>query len=120
VATNILVIDDDETIVELIRAVLSEEGFRVSTALSGDEALNSPPAPPDLIVLDMFMPGTAGAELAEGLRTKYGADVPILLISASIVDREARALGAYEYLPKPFDLDELLAAIRRGLASPAE
>jgi len=114
---RVLVIDDDRTILDLIHAVLADEGFHVDTALSGDEAVNSPPYGVDLVVLDMFLPGLSGVELTDALRAKYGADLPILVTSASPVAREAHAIGAYEYLAKPFDLVDLVAAIRRGLDS---
>jgi DNA-binding response OmpR family regulator len=114
---RILVIDDDPTILEMLRTILTEEGFHADAALTGEDALNSPPRAIDLIVLDMFLPGASGPELAERLRKKYGAEVPILVTSASPVEGESRALGAYEYLPKPFELVDLAAAIRRGLES---
>lgn len=116
---RILVIDDDATILDLIRAVLLEDGHTVEVALNGTEALARDGAdPPEVCVLDMFLPGISGPELVVALRDKYGHSLPILLTSASIVEREAAQLGAYEYLPKPFDLEELLAAVRRGLIRP--
>ncbi|HLG72023.1 MAG TPA: response regulator [Chloroflexota bacterium] len=112
---RILVIDDDATILDLIRAVLLEEGHDVDVALNGAEALAKDSRPPEVCVLDMFLPGISGPDLVTALRDKFGQDLPILLTSASIVEREAEQLGAYEYLPKPFDLEELLGAVRRGL-----
>jgi DNA-binding response OmpR family regulator len=113
---RVLVIDDDPTILELIRAILSEEGYVVDAALTGKAALADGNAPtPAVVVLDMYLPGISGAELVEALRVRYGHNLPIMLTSASTVDDEAQALGAYEYLPKPFDLEELLASVRRGL-----
>ena len=111
----ILVIEDDPTIVELIRALLTEEGYGVCVAGSGQQALDAGYPVPALVVMDMYIPGLRGSELADRLRASYGAELPILVISASNVDGEAHKLGAYEYLPKPFDLDKLLAAVRRGL-----
>ena len=114
---RVLVIDDDLTILELIKAILMEDGHEVVTALSGDAVLNDGALPaPDLVVLDMFVPGISGAELAQALRARFGRDLPILVTSASSVDGEARALGAYECLPKPFELEELLAGVRQGLS----
>src|ERR1044071_5658952 len=87
---RILVIDDDATILELIRAVLTDEGLNVETALSGQEALSTDSEqPPDVCVLDMFLPGISGPELVAQLRARFGAGLPILLTSASIVEREA-------------------------------
>ena len=115
---RILVIDDDPTILELIKAILMEDGHTVDAALTGDAVLGRDGAmpAPDLVVLDMFLPGTSGGELAEALRARYGTELPILVTSASSVDGEARALGAFECLPKPFELDELLEGVRRGLS----
>jgi CheY-like chemotaxis protein len=113
---RILVVDDDASIADLIRAVLLEEGHDVEVALNGADALaRNGPQPPEVCVLDMFLPDLSGPELVAALRGKYGQDLPILLTSASVVPREAKALGAYAYLPKPFELEELLAAVRRGL-----
>jgi DNA-binding response OmpR family regulator len=113
---RILVIDDDPTILELMKAILDDEGYAVEAALTGKDALQDGSGPPPaLVVLDMFVPGISGAELADALRARYGPQLPILITSASSVDQEAHALGAYDYLPKPFDLDELLAAVRQGL-----
>ena len=112
----VMVVDDDPTILDLLRAVLLEEGYRVNAALNGAQALGFPAdQAPAVVVLDMFLPGMNGPELAVALRSKFGAQLPILVTSASNVDAEAQALGAYEYLPKPFDLDALLAGVRRGL-----
>ena len=114
---QILVIDDDPTILELMTAVLTEEGYAVDAALTGNAVLadGSGIRPPELVVLDMFLPGISGAELAEALRAKYGAELPILVTSASSVEDQAQAFGAYDYLSKPFDLETLLAGVRRGL-----
>jgi DNA-binding response OmpR family regulator len=116
---RIMVIDDDATILELIKAVLVEDGFTVDARLNGRAALDSPPnEPPALVILDIYLPGLSGAELVQALRAKYGAGLPILVTSATNLDEEASTLGSYEYLAKPFDLDQLMAAVRRGLALP--
>ena len=112
---RILVIEDDETILGLIEAVLMEEGFTVDAALSGQQALDLDCShSPAMVVLDMFLPGISGAELAEALRAKYGAGLPILVTSASNVRAQARALGAH-YLPKPFELVDLMEAVHQAL-----
>jgi two-component system OmpR family response regulator len=112
----ILVIDDDRTILDLISSVLRDEGYTVEPRLTGQDALEHPCASsPAVCVLDMFLPGTSGAELADALREQYGADLPICVISASRVEGEALALGAYEYLPKPFDLEDLLDCVQHGV-----
>ena len=112
---TILVVEDDSTIVELIRVVLADEGYQVRVASNGDEALTAAGGDVALVVMDMYVPGVSGKPLADRLRAMLGPDTPILVVSASNVDDEALGLGAYEYLPKPFDIDELVRAVRRGL-----
>jgi CheY-like chemotaxis protein len=115
---RVLVIDDDATIVGLIKTVLSDEGYDVAGALHGQQALRLDGPPPDLVVLDMYIPGLlSGASLADALRAKYDRDLPILVMSASNVAKEAKALGAVSYLAKPFDLVALLEAIRLALSA---
>jgi DNA-binding response OmpR family regulator len=114
---TVLIIEDDPTVLDLIRSVLVDDGLSVETALNGQAALDHDgQSAPDVCVLDMYLPGINGAELVDGLRAKYGSNLPILVTSASIVPNVAHELGAYEYLPKPFDLDQLVAAVQRGLS----
>ena len=115
-AAPVLVVDDDRTILELVRTVLTDEGLEVVGALDGCQAMSRcREARPALVVLDMYIPGLSGAELARELRRVAGDKLPILVMSASSVDQQARALGAFRYLPKPFDLTDLLAAVHEGL-----
>ena len=114
---SILVVDDDRRIRELIQWALEEEGFVVETAVDGLQGLEAATRTcPALIVLDMHLPVIDGAGVADGLRAAHGDPPPIVLITAD--DRpveRARRVGAYAYLQKPFDVDELLATVRRGL-----
>jgi DNA-binding response OmpR family regulator len=113
----ILVVDDDLRTREAIRLTLEEEGFEVETASDGGQALQQARSRrPALVVLDMRLPVADGAAVAGGLRAMLGEPPPILLITAD--DRgesKARRIGAYAFLPKPFDLEDLLALIRLGL-----
>ncbi len=113
----ILVVDDDLRTREAIRLTLEDEGFDVDTAADGAQALQQARRRrPALVVLDMRLPAADGAAVAGGLRAILGKPPPILLISAD--DRgesKARRIGAYAFLPKPFDLDNLLSLIRHGL-----
>jgi len=113
---RVLVIDDDPTILQLVQTLLAEEGYTVDTALDGQQALDSAAPRPEVVVLDMYLPGISGASLADKLRAKHGQDVRIVVMSASSVAEEAGLLGAAAYIAKPFDLDELSAAVRRVLA----
>ncbi|HLG50906.1 MAG: response regulator transcription factor [Chloroflexi bacterium] len=111
---RILVIDDDEAITTALRRMLSFEGYTVEVALDGEEGLRKVrEAIPDLIILDILMPGIDGVEVCRRLRSTE--DVPILMLTArdEVADR-VRGLdaGADDYLVKPFAPDELLARVR--------
>ncbi len=111
---RILVIDDDANITSFLKRALSYEGYVVDTAPDGTQGLSQALAqPPDLIVLDVMMPGMDGYEVATRLRA--GGPQPILMLTArdGVPDR-VRGLdtGADDYLVKPFALDELLARVR--------
>jgi two-component system response regulator MprA len=111
---RILVVDDDPEIVSFVRRGLAYEGFRVDTAADGKEALiKAREREPDLVVLDIMMPGMDGLEVAKRLR--QGGDVPILMLTAkgTVADKVSGfESGADDYLVKPFAFDELLARVR--------
>lgn len=111
---RILVVDDDPEIVSFLRRGLAYEGYGVDTAADGAEALTKArDKAPDLVVLDIMMPGLDGLEVARRLR--QGGDVPILMLTAkgTVADRVAGLdSGADDYLVKPFAFDELLARVR--------
>ena len=124
-SAHILVVDDDSRLRELLRKFLSDRGFRVTTAANAAEAdARFGAIAFDLIVLDVMMPGESGVELTRRLRRSN--PVPILLLTArgEAQDRIAGlASGADDYLPKPFEPDELLLrikAILRRAPPPAE
>ncbi len=113
----ILVVEDDPLTRQLVRWTLEDMGLRVETAADGREAIRrASQMRPSLVVLDMRLPGPDGAEVAAAIRGRLHDTVPILLMSAigSTADN-ARRVGAYDYLTKPFDLSALVAAARRGL-----
>lgn len=111
---RILVVDDDPQIVSVLKRGLSFEGYTVDTAENGEQALAiALQVPPDLVVLDVMMPGLDGIEVTKRLR--QGTDVPVLLLTAkaTVPDRVSGLdAGADDYLVKPFSLDELLARVR--------
>jgi len=113
-STRILVVDDDPEILSFLKRGLTFEGFAVETAYDGSEALaKARESEPDLIILDIMMPGIDGMEVSRRLR--QASDVPILLLTAkgTIADKVAGLdSGADDYLVKPFDFDELLARVR--------
>ena len=113
----VLVVDDDAMVRRLIRRALEEEGLQVVAAANGRLALEQAGhVRPALVVLDISLPVLGGDAVAEGLRARLGEHVPILVITADGHPAEkARVLGAYGYLAKPFDVDELIGLVRRGL-----
>lgn len=114
---NVLVVDDDERLVASIRRVLAYEGFRVRTASTGLAGLQlAREEEPDLVILDVMLPGLDGLEVARRLHS--GGGVPVLMVSArdGVRDRVAGLeAGADDYLVKPFAVEELLARVRARL-----
>ncbi|HEX6817459.1 MAG TPA: response regulator transcription factor [Ktedonobacterales bacterium] len=112
---RVLVVDDDPRITNLVRRVLAYDGYNVVVAATGEEALSrSLEAPPDVIVLDVMLPGFDGLEVTRRLRSA-GDKVPILLLTArdAIPDRvHGLEAGADDYLVKPFAPEELLARVK--------
>jgi two-component system response regulator MprA len=113
-SARILVIEDDEAILRFLRRGLAYEGYTVETAVEGQSGLAlARDNPPDLVVLDLMLPGLDGFEICRRLRA--GGPVPIIILTArdSVTDRvQGLDLGADDYMTKPFNLDELLARIR--------
>jgi len=113
-SVRILVVDDDPQILSVLKRGLAFEGYKVDVADNGEKALAiARDQPPDLVVLDIMMPGLDGIEVTRRLRE--ASDVPILLLTArgTIPDRVTGLdAGADDYLVKPFALDELLARVR--------
>ncbi len=111
---RLLVADDDPDILSFVRRGLIFEGYEVDTAADGLEALEKArSSPPDLVILDVMMPGLDGIEVAKRLR--QAGKVPVLMLTArgTVADKVAGLdSGADDYLVKPFDFDELLARIR--------
>ncbi len=117
---EIMVIDDDVSISDMLYDALTAEGYTVSRAYSGTEALMLlQNRRPDLILLDLMLPGLSGEQVLEKIR-----DIPVIVVSAKADTADKVGLllgGAADYITKPFDLPELLARItvqlRRGAAS---
>lgn len=111
--THLLVVDDDNRIRDLLKRFLSKHGFRVSTAIDAAEARNLLSGLTfDLIVLDVMMPGEDGFALTQSLRAVD--DVPIILLTARGEPQDrihGLSLGADDYLPKPFEPEELVLRI---------
>ncbi|WP_248930270.1 response regulator transcription factor [Paenibacillus hamazuiensis] len=112
---KILVIDDDEKIISMLRRTLAFEGYTVFTAHNGVEGLKQIlEHDPDVVVLDVMMPQLDGWEVCRRIR-ESGSEVPVLMLTAKdeVSDRvRGLDLGADDYLVKPFALEELLARVR--------
>jgi len=113
---HILVVDDVLDNLLLLQAVLEAEGYRVEIAQSGAAALAAIAAsPPDLVLLDVMMPGMNGYEVTQHIRADYPAsELPILLVTACNEPNAVQGLGvgADDFIRKPVDLEEVLARVR--------
>jgi DNA-binding response OmpR family regulator len=120
-ARTVLVVDDEPIVVEVVERYLRREGFRVVTAVNGDQALSAacdPATTPDLVVLDVMLPGVEGVEVCRRLREERGALMPIILLTArGEEDDRIRGLtaGADDYVVKPFSPGELVARVKAQL-----
>jgi two-component system OmpR family response regulator len=115
---RLLVVDDEPTIVELLSASLRFAGFEVATATNGRDALEvARTFRPDLLVLDVMMPGVDGFDVVKRLRGE-GARVPVVFLTARDATEDritGLTLGGDDYVAKPFSLDEVIARIRAVL-----
>jgi DNA-binding response OmpR family regulator len=118
--THVLVVDDEENLVELLRGYLEREGFSVSAASDGPSALEAARADkPDLVVLDLMLPGFDGLEVCRRLRQFSDAYVLMLTARTDEVDRVVGLeVGADDYLGKPFSPRELVARVKAMLRRP--
>ena len=113
---RILIVDDELGIVEALCDVLSEEGYAVTTAHHGGEALAlAATDKPDLVITDYMMPLMSGLELAAALRRAGHAALPIILITAIDPEHLPQALDVSAVLRKPFSLEVLLRTVRKLL-----
>jgi two-component system, OmpR family, phosphate regulon response regulator OmpR len=116
---HVLVVDDDARLRALLSRYLAEHGFRVTTAETAEDARDKLRfVNPDLLILDVMMPGESGLTLTESLRRDHPSDIPVLLLTARGAPEDRIAgfeAGADDYLGKPFDPRELVLRIRAML-----
>ncbi|MCR2049422.1 response regulator transcription factor [Acetatifactor muris] len=116
---KLLIVEDETSINKLLADLLSEEGYLPVQAYSGTEALLLLEAQqPDLILLDLMLPGLSGEELLQKIRTELNCDIPVLILSAKGDRRNKVNLlktGADDYIEKPFEPDEVIARIQAAL-----
>ncbi|NUP07424.1 MAG: response regulator [Polyangiaceae bacterium] len=125
---TVLVTDDDDDILAIVSMMLEFEGYRITTAHDGLEALDRiQKEMPDLILLDMKMPRMSGWEFAAEYEARYGSRrdrAPIIVMTAAEhAAKRAAEIGATSCLPKPFSADQLAGKVRafvgQGLGAPA-
>lgn len=106
---TILVADDDKAIVDSITAILDLSGYEVLNVNDGTSVMQAVKALPDLILLDIQMPGHDGPTVCRQLKRQASTkDIPIIIVSASMdVQQKAQMAGADDYLEKPFDMEVL-------------
>ena len=118
--TTILVVDDEEHVRKLLQRILEDAGYDVLMAGSGEEALSilsqQKEHSPDLIILDIMMPGLSGLEVLDIIRGRF--DIPVIMLTAKqevTTVRDALVIGADDYVRKPFRTTELVARVKAKL-----
>ncbi len=114
---SVLIVDDEPHIVEFLRMGFEYEGFDVSVAMNGNEALRvAASSRPDVVILDLMLPGLDGLEVARRLRRTEDVGIIMLTAREAVDDRVAGLeIGADDYVTKPFAFKELLARVRAVL-----
>lgn len=112
---TIMIADDDPAILDALEMLLQDEGYNVVTSSNGDTFQKVNETLPDLLLLDIWMSGEDGREVAKVLKKeKSTKHIPIVMISASKdIDKSARDSGADDFLAKPFEIDELLTLVTK-------
>lgn len=118
--THIFIVEDEEDILDLLQYHLMREGYTVSTATNGEEALVAiPKCMPDLVLLDLMLPGVNGLDVCHKLKAdSQTATIPIIMVTAKGEESDVvtgLALGADDYVAKPFSMKVLIARVRTAL-----
>jgi excisionase family DNA binding protein len=115
---HVLVVDDEKVVRDVVRRLLEPESYRVATASDAEQGLDYvAQGPPDVVLLDLKMPGMNGVEFLRRLRKEHG-DVPVLIITgypSSDLMRQAVQYGPITLLPKPLEQRQLLRSVRVAL-----
>ncbi len=122
-AKKVLVVDDEEYLLELVAVNLEPAGFEVIKAANGQEGLKKTITErPDLLVLDVRMPGLDGFEVCRQLKANPATkDIPVIFLSAYAQETDLKkgySLGAEVYMKKPFDVEELVRTVKKILNVP--
>jgi two-component system nitrogen regulation response regulator NtrX len=115
---RILIVDDEKNIVTSLQEILTDEGYDIVTAEDGLDALEMVQSePPDLVLLDIWIPGMDGIEVLQAIKT-YHPEIEVLVMSGhGTIDTAVKAtkLGAYDFIEKPFSLDQLVVSVEKAL-----
>lgn len=117
---HIIVVDDEEDILQLLNFTLTKEGYRVTSFTSGDKVLKAVEKdPPDLVLLDLMLPGIDGMELCRRIKNNPATrPIPVIMLTAKSDETDVVSgleLGAEDYIPKPFSPKVLIARVRTVL-----
>ena len=118
---KIMVVDDEENLIILVKALLEDAGYEVITANNGEECLDKlKRVKPDLILLDMMMPGMSGREVCEKIREKPKTkNIKVAFLTVARFSETGvevlKKMGVMDYITKPFDNDDLLARVKKLL-----
>ena len=121
--SNILLVDDDEDIIEFLQYNLEKEGFRVTTANSGKEAMEKINNQVDLILLDIMMPNMDGFEVLKKIRQNdFYKDIPVIFLTAKSSETDeikGLSLGAFDFISKPISPQKLIARVKSNIRKPS-
>lgn len=118
---HILIVDDEPHIVELERAILEVEGFDITSAGDGEEAIEVlKKIKPDLVILDMMMPGMSGREVAEKIKSNPKTkELKIIFVTVAkfseVGQQSLKEMGVIDYITKPFDNDDFISRINNAI-----
>lgn len=120
--TKVMVVDDEESLLELVNAIFSAEGFEVITASSGQQCLDILKGEqPDLILMDMMMPGMSGRETVEKIRENpQWKNLKVIFLTVARFSETGKqtleTLNVADYITKPFENDDLIARVRKVIS----
>ncbi|MBN2331156.1 MAG: response regulator [Candidatus Aenigmarchaeota archaeon] len=118
-AKKIMVVDDEESLIELVRAILEHEKYEVITSISGEECLKKlKTVKPDLILLDMMMPGMSGREVCESIRQNPATkDLKVAFLTVAKFSEAGKGvlekMNVLDYITKPFENQDLVKRVKK-------
>lgn len=114
---KIVIAEDDTGILDVMKIILEDAGYEVSTTINGETLLDMKEALPDLVLLDIWMSGIDGTIICKKLKSQEKTKhIPIIMCSAnSNTEKLTRECGATDFISKPFELDELLAKVKKNI-----